>query len=577
LLVTLGFAAFFEMLLPIGFCFAQLNWVEERAHRYAPLVVHPEGNAGFRSLSPAETGVVFTNTLSDRSAAANRVLQNGSGVALGDVDGDGWCDIYFCRLEGANALFRNVRNGRFSEMTNSPVIACADQHSTGAAFADIDGDTDLDLVVNAIGGGTRAFMNDGKGRFTEGGNSGLVRQFGSTSMALADIDADGDLDLYVANYRTQTHKDAFGLKAEARMVEGKVVIVPEDRFIALSPRGGGIEVVEKGEPDFLYLSDGKGDFAPVTWTSGFFLDEDGNPLTQAPTDWGLSVMFRDVNDDGRPDIYVCNDFYYWPDRIWLNQGFNGFRAMPRTSVRCISMSAMAVDFADINRDGHDDFFVAEMLNRGHLARQRHRENVIKEHWNLPLGDLNFRPEVPRNTLQLNRGDSTYSEIAYFSGLESSDWTWSAIFLDVDLDGFEDLLLSTGHHYDVQDTDTLQALAQIRQEDTMDNRIRNLQRFPRLETANLAFHNERDLTFRETGKQWGFDTLGVTHGMALGDLDNDGDLDVVMNRLNSSAASTGTTRARPAWRCAWWGSPRTPAGSERRSGCAMGPWRFKVRK
>src|SRR5206468_728674 len=125
-----------------------------------------------------------------------------------------------------------------------------------------------------------------------------------------------DLDLYVTNYRTDTYKDRPpGLKVEAEMVGGKIVVTPEDRFIPIMPRTGAVEVIELGERDFLYLNDGTGRFAPVSWTSGSFLDEDGKPLATPPRDWGLSVMFRDINGDGAPDIYVCNDFFYSPDRI----------------------------------------------------------------------------------------------------------------------------------------------------------------------------------------------------------------------------------------------------------------------
>src|SRR5437867_827890 len=210
----------------------------------------------------------------------------------------------------------------------------------------------------------------------------------------------------------------------------------------------------------------------------------------------------------------------------------------------MSMSSMAVDFADINRDGFDDILVVEMLNRDHQARQRHRENVIKQGWNLPVADPDFRPEVARNTLQLNRGDGTYAEIAQFSGLDQSDWSWSAIFLDVDLDGYEDLLVATGHHYDVQDTDTLRELSKLREPDTLENRIKNLRKFPPLETEKLAFRNQHDLTFAEVGREWGFGTAGVSHGMALADLDNDGYLDVVVNNMDRAAGIYRNTSNAP---------------------------------
>src|SRR5437879_5188069 len=176
-------------------------------YRSHSLKVPAAGRVGFSRLAGSITGILFTNRLSDLAAGANQIRMNGSGVAAGDVDGDGRCDLYFCSLEGGNHLYRNLGSWRFEDITESAGVGCPGQNSTGAVFADVDGDGDLDLLVNAIGGGTRCFLNDGKGRFTELTDSGLVRRFGSTSMALADIDGDGDLDLYVTNYRTDTPRD----------------------------------------------------------------------------------------------------------------------------------------------------------------------------------------------------------------------------------------------------------------------------------------------------------------------------------------------------------------------------------
>src|ERR1044071_2821736 len=175
-----------------------------------PVNIPAAGKIGFEQMNPAETGILFTNFLSDPRSVVGRNLLSGSGVACGDIDGDGLCDIYFCGLDSENKLFRNLGNWKFEDITASAgsIIACVGQDSMGAAFADVDGDGDLDLLVNALGNGTRLFTNDGKGAFTETtSGAGVASGAGSMSMALADVDGDGDLDLYVANFRPGTMQD----------------------------------------------------------------------------------------------------------------------------------------------------------------------------------------------------------------------------------------------------------------------------------------------------------------------------------------------------------------------------------
>jgi hypothetical protein len=509
-------------------------WTAGNGFRSFPVVPRGSG-AGFSSIPGAETGANFTNVLGERLVASNRVTENGSGVALGDIDGDGWCDIYFCGLERENALFRNLGGWKFEEITSQAGVACAGDLSTGAVFADVDGDGDLDLLVNSIGGGTRAFMNDGRGRFTERTGTRLVRRFGSTSLALADIDLDGDLDLYVANYRTKVFKDELPEpKIQARLQDGKIVVTPAGRFHGIAAPGGNAEIFELAERDFLYINDGNGFFSPVSWTNGNFLDEAGGNLTSTPLDWALSVMMRDINGDFLPDIIVCNDFFFSPDKIWLQRPGLQFQLAPLPAIRKVSLASMAVDVADINRDGHDDLIFVEMLSRDHGFRQTHRENLTKAVLNTQIADPLFRPEVPRNTVFLARGDGTYAEVAELAGLDASEWSWGALFLDVDLDGHEDLLVPTGHYHDVQDADLLQALARLPGPDSLARRIANLKRFKRLDTPILAFRNHGQLRFTESHDSWGLNIPGIVHGFAAADLDNDGDLDLVANRLNSEA-------------------------------------------
>jgi hypothetical protein len=507
---------------------APLQWSTNAGFRSAPVTLTAGARDGFQLMSPTQTHITFTNHLSDASAVENQIRLLGSGVALGDVDGDGWCDIYLARLEGPNRLYRNLGEWRFEDITDAAGVACPDQYSTGAVLADVDGDGDLDLLVNSIGGGTRLFRNEGGGRFREAMDSGLERKHCATSMALADLDGDGDLDLYVANYRTTTIRST-GL--QVLNVNGKRMLRPEDRDqYEITPQG---LILEHGEVNNLYLNDGRGHFTLLPWTSGSFVDETNRPLSSPPRDWSLSVMLRDFTGDGRPDIYVCNDFWS-PDQIWVNESDADhlkFRAVSTLAVRSTSTFSMGVDFADINRDGLDDFFVLDMLSRDMPRRQRQRSMTGAS--SSDRRKLEDRPQVERNTLFLNRGDGTYAEIAQYGGVHASEWSWCAAFLDVDLDGFEDLLVTTGHAFDTQDIDTDARVAALGPK-ANSKPGEKLLYFPRLHTPNVAFRNRRDTTFEECADKWGFDQTGVSHGMALADLDNDGDLDVVVNNLNAAA-------------------------------------------
>ena len=499
---------------------AAIDWVEAGPHRFAEITI-PAGRTGFTKLGSAETGITFTNTLSDINAARNQILMNGSGVALGDVNGDGLCDIYAAGLEGNNQLLINLGDWRFKAVTNNPAIECRGQASTGATFADVNGDGQLDLLVNAIGRGTRLFLNRGDANFEEAVDSGLTNRLGAMSMALADVEGDGDLDLYVANYRTTTIRST-GI--HLMTVDGRQVLRPEDRDdYEITPNG---YIREHGDPDILYINDGNGRFTPASWTEGRFLDEDGRPLTAAPRDWGLSVVFRDMNLDGAPDIYVCNDFWS-PERIWINDGNGGFRAIGRNAIRSTSSFSMGADFGDINRDGFDDLFVLDMLSPSHVSRMVQISGA--ETGQIEL--IEDRTQVERNTLLLNRGDGTYVEIARLAGIEATGWSWGTAFLDVDLDGFEDILVSNGYSFDTQDADAERYVLSLGPQPP--NRVHlKLLNFPRHELPNMSFRNNGDLTFQATSSEWGFDFKGISQGMALADLDNDGDLDVVTNDLNT---------------------------------------------
>lgn len=507
--------------------------------RWLPLTLSTGEAAGFERIAPTTSGVNFTNVLLESRHLTNQILLNGSGVAAGDVDGDGWCDLYFCHAYGTNALFRNLGHQRFERVEDAGGAGCIGLVSTGATLVDVDGDGDLDLIVNTLGNGTRLFYNQGAGQFLEASDH-LNPDRGAMTSTLADVDGDGDLDLYVSNYRTSGLMDIPNARATFARVNGQLVIeslngLPSthpsltNRF-RVGPRG---DIQELGEPDQLFLNDGHGRFAPVAFTEGAFLDEDGQPLREPLRDWGLSAAFHDVNGDHLPDLYVCNDFQT-EDRLWINQGQGRFRLIARTALRHTSRFSMAVDFSDLNRDGRDDFLVLDMMSRDHTQRMRYQNDLPP----LPeeLRAITGRPQCEHNVLQLQREDGTFAEIAQLAGVEAAEWAWSCAFLDVDLDGYEDLLIANGMERAARDMDVAERMKSMRASRRMSDAAVFQARlmFPRLATSNLLFRNRGDLTFEETGAAWGFDTTGVSQGMALADLDNDGDLDVVLNNLNDAA-------------------------------------------
>ena len=510
------------------------TWQDGDGYRMAALPSPGTRKAGFTELSARSTGIHFANTIERTAWSRNRHMINGSGVALGDVDGDGRSDVFLASIAGANALFLNRGDWRFEPVAVHAAVADSGAATTGAVLADIDGDGDLDLLLTSLGGGAKAFLNDGNGTFsTAPDNAGLVPEGGATSMALADVEGDGDLDLYVAYYKVRTVKDLF---PPEQLAFERVVRQEGDRYwidpaladhYRLVRQNNRLMRLENAEPDRFYLNRGDGYFVVADMADGTFTREKGQPLSAAPEDWALSVRFQDFDGDGYPDLYVCNDFES-PDHFWLGDGQGGFRAAPFVSIRKSSQSTMSIAAGDVDADGFVDLFLADMLSVDYQRRQRQYQVIPPEV--VETGDLTTRPQIMQNMLLLGRGDGTFAEVARAAGVAASEWTWSSVLLDVDLDGYEDLLLTTGHAYDAMDGD-----AQMRTTSAATHWRERLFEFPDLDLPNLAFRNQGDGVFSLISNGWGLATMAdVSHGMALADLDQDGDLDAVINRLNAPA-------------------------------------------
>ena len=498
---------------------------ESAGIRSFPLPVAGNAPPGFTALPPSPTGITFSNFVSSQTRSLYTLIP--SGIAAGDVDGDGLCDLYFCSSDGANLLYRNLGNWRFADITASAGVACPGQHSIGATLADVNGDGALDLIVTARGGPNRLFINDGKGHFTEDLTfPGRESKLASTSIAVADVDGDGALDIYLCNYRSRSYLDDHieiesDLSKEWLRVRDGKELSPQfkDQFYA---QGGGL--YEKGEPDVLYLNDGHGHFKLAD--ASHFTMPPGS-LPPGPLDGsGLAAQFRDFNGDGFPDLYVCNDFHT-PDRFWWNDGKGHFTLAPMTTLRHQSFGSMAVDGADVNLDGALDFFVGDMLSRDYSRRQRQRG--IAAPGTPQTDNYGLIPQYTQNTFFLNRGDNTFAEIAPYAGLSASEWTWGAIFFDADFDGYPDLLISCGNLQDYMDAD---AMASRRKSMSKIQDMEEYRRtMPILNARCQLFRNLGDLKFEEVGERYGIHAEQPHGGMVVCDLDNDGDLDVVINNAN----------------------------------------------
>ena len=533
---------FLMMMASLCILFLLNIWVAAAPNvKVTPLLVPEKGRSGYQRLDAKVTGLVPQGTFRAIKGVAVRDTGN-SGLAAGDIDGDGWPDLYVCGMDGPNALYLNKGNWKFEDITKSAGVACEGWRLSGALFADVDGDGDLDLVLTSLQD-TRNFLfiNDGQGKFTESLNIDWVynQRGGSVSSSMADVDGDGDLDLYVTSFKKRFLNKEIGPKEATRIEMLGLEAQQANREMPAEWRNyfsfrkdlvapGKIELKTYPHhlPDQLYLNDGQGNFRPVTDAEERFRDHQGR-IIPMPKDPSHEAAFRDVDGDGDPDLYVCVDFD-WDDRFWINDGRGTFTLISPLALRRTSQFSMGVDFTDLNRDGHLDFITVDMLSRSH--KRRKTQMGFMQATDVGIGLITNRPQIMQNTLQLNRGDGTWTEVAQYAGLKASEWSWGVAFTDVDLDGYEDLLVATGMIRDFMDADTTERIKKEGQGDDIKSLTLTSHWFPKLPTQNMAYRNKGDLTFEFVNKEWGFDIEAVSGGLAQADFDGDGDLDLIFNNL-----------------------------------------------
>jgi enediyne biosynthesis protein E4 len=464
----------------------------------------------FSALPSKETGITFQNKLVE-SPEANIItyeyFYNGGGAAAADFNNDGLVDLYFTSNQQENKLYLNKGGFKFQDITRTAGVGGRRGWKTGVSVADVNGDGFLDIYVCYSGDVDSAyrvnqlFINNGNLTFTDKAKAMGVADAGYTTHAVFfDMDRDGDLDLYVLNHNIKSLRN-FDAAFVKKMVD---------------PDAG----------DRLY-ENLNGKFIDISRSSGII----SNPLG-----YGLSVNIADINNDGWPDIYVSND-YVEEDYLYINNRNGTFSETLKQQMGHLSNFSMGVDIADFNNDGWPDVYTLDMLPEDNRRQKLLYAPDNYELYNNVLQN-GFHHQLMRNMLQVNNGNGTFSEVGQVSGISNTDWSWAALFADFNNDGQKDLFVTNGYGRDMINRDFMKFYANERlkhlQGKTDSRMFLMLQGIKSTPLHNYIFENKGGYAFADRSTEWGFAEENFSHGAVYADLDNDGDLDLAVNKMNQEA-------------------------------------------